>query len=54
MDQTEWDRYGTGHNEKCAECMVHCGYEASAVSDTFGTVSGFARTAKLTLLPTSR
>jgi hypothetical protein len=24
------------------------------VSDTFGTVSGFARTAKLTLLPTSR
>jgi hypothetical protein len=24
------------------------------VSDTFGTVSGFARTAKLTLMPTSR
>ncbi len=54
MDATEWQDYGTSKNEKCAECMVHCGYEASAVSDTFGTVAGFARTAKLTLLPTSR
>jgi hypothetical protein len=33
---------------------VHCGYEASAVEDTFSTVSGFTRTVKLTLLPTSR
>ena len=54
METTEWQDYGTSKNEKCAECMVHCGYEASAVSDTFGTVAGFARTAKLTLLPTSR
>lgn len=54
MEATEWQDYGTSKNEKCAECMVHCGYEASAVSDTFGTVSGFARTAKLTLMPTSR
>jgi len=54
MELTEWDNYGTGRNEKCADCMVHCGYEASAVEDTFGTLSGFARTAKLTLLPTSR
>jgi len=54
MATTEWQDYGTSKNEKCAECMVHCGYEASAVSDTFGTVAGFARTAKLTLLPTSR
>lgn len=54
LETTEWQNYGTSKNEKCAECMVHCGYEPSAVSDTFGTVSGFARTAKLTLLPTSR
>ncbi len=54
METTAWQDYGTSANEKCAECMVHCGYEASAVSDTFGTVSGFARTAKLTLRPTSR
>ena len=54
MELTEWDNYGTGRNEKCADCMVHCGYEASAVEDTFGTLSGFSRTVKLTLLPTSR
>ena len=34
MEQTEWDRYGTGNYEKCADCMVHCGYEATAVTDT--------------------
>lgn len=54
METTAWDRYGTGHNEKCADCMVHCGYEASAVADTFGSWSGFARTVKSTLLPNSR
>jgi hopanoid biosynthesis associated radical SAM protein HpnH len=54
MELTEWDKYGTGRNEKCADCMVHCGYEASAVEDTFSTMSGFTRTAKLILSPTSR
>ncbi len=34
MDETDWDAYGTGKYEKCAECMVHCGYEATAVMDT--------------------
>lgn len=33
MDETDWDSYGTGNYEKCADCMVHCGYEATAVSD---------------------
>ena len=34
MSETDWDAYGTGNYEKCADCMVHCGYEASAVKDT--------------------
>jgi len=34
MDETPWDAYGTGNYEKCANCMVHCGYEATAVNDT--------------------
>jgi hopanoid biosynthesis associated radical SAM protein HpnH len=34
MDTTEWDSYGTGKYEKCANCMVHCGYEPTAVVDT--------------------
>lgn len=35
IDDTEWDKYGSGRNPKCANCMVHCGYEATAVNDTF-------------------
>lgn len=34
MEKTDWDLYGTGNYEKCADCMVHCGYEATAVNDT--------------------
>jgi len=34
METTDWDRYGTGNYEKCADCMVHSGYEASAVAET--------------------
>jgi hopanoid biosynthesis associated radical SAM protein HpnH len=34
MEETDWDAYGTGKYEKCANCMVHCGFEATAVNDT--------------------
>ncbi len=34
MNDTDWDLYGTGNYEKCANCMVHSGFEASAVKDT--------------------
>jgi hopanoid biosynthesis associated radical SAM protein HpnH len=33
METTDWDRYGTGNYEKCADCMVHSGFEATAVVD---------------------
>ena len=33
MSSTDWDKYGTGNYEKCADCMVHSGYEATAVVD---------------------
>ena len=33
MEETRWDDYGTGKYEKCANCMVHCGYEPTAVTD---------------------
>jgi len=33
MEETDWDSYGTGNYEKCANCMVHSGYEATAVHD---------------------
>ena len=34
MEGTDWDAYGVGNYEKCADCMVHSGFEASAVMDT--------------------
>ncbi|MCH8236928.1 MAG: adenosyl-hopene transferase HpnH [Proteobacteria bacterium] len=33
MSETRWQDYGTGAYEKCANCMVHCGYEPTAVAD---------------------
>jgi hypothetical protein len=32
MEETNWDDYGTGNYEKCADCMVHSGFEATAVT----------------------
>jgi len=34
MEETNWDNWGTGRNEKCADCMMHSGYEPTAVADT--------------------
>jgi hopanoid biosynthesis associated radical SAM protein HpnH len=34
MEETDWDAYGTGNYEKCANCMVHSGFEATAVTET--------------------
>ena len=34
LDSTPWEKYGTVNNPKCANCMAHCGYEATAVEDT--------------------
>ncbi|MGX2032175.1 MULTISPECIES: adenosyl-hopene transferase HpnH [Methylocaldum] len=33
MEETPWHKYGNSKNPKCANCMAHCGYEASAVED---------------------
>jgi len=33
MEATAWDRFGVGNYEKCADCMVHSGFEATAVAD---------------------
>ena len=47
MASTEWEKYGTeSGNPKCANCMVHSGYEASAVNDTFGSLAGLWNTVR--------
>ena len=36
MEDTKWDDYGIGNYEKCADCMVHCGFEGTSVKATLG------------------
>lgn len=33
LEETPWEKYGNSKNPKCASCMAHCGYEATAVED---------------------
>lgn len=34
LDSTDWSRYGRASgNPKCADCMMHCGYEPTAAID---------------------
>jgi hopanoid biosynthesis associated radical SAM protein HpnH len=35
METTHWENYGVGRNPKCDNCMAHCGFEGTAVNDTF-------------------
>jgi hypothetical protein len=52
LETTEWSKYGTeSGNPACANCMVHSGYEASAVHATFSSLGGFLATVKGTLFP---
>ncbi len=53
LDSTPWENYGRkSGNSKCADCMVHSGYEPSAVAETFGTLRGFVQTARMFLFGT--
>ena len=45
MDTTDWDKYGTGRYEKCANCMAHCGYEPTAADASIGHIFKAARVA---------
>ncbi|QDT62948.1 adenosyl-hopene transferase HpnH [Calycomorphotria hydatis] len=50
MQTTDWNAYGqSSGNPNCTDCMVHCGYEPTAVEQTFGSWNGFLKTALLTL-----
>ena len=47
MESTAWEQYGAeSGNPKCANCMVHCGYEPSAIHDGFSSLRGFAAMAR--------
>jgi hopanoid biosynthesis associated radical SAM protein HpnH len=50
LDTTEWQSYGhASGNPRCRDCMVHSGFEASAVDDGFSSWRGFAAMARAAL-----
>ncbi len=38
IEETDWDAYGRGRDERCANCMAHCGYEPTAVLATMASL----------------
>ena len=47
IETTDWDSYGRASgNHNCQQCMVHCGYEPSAVDHTFRSPMGLLATIK--------
>jgi len=46
IEDTAWELRQQSKNPKCQDCMVHCGFEPSAVDATFGSWAGFYQTAK--------
>jgi len=50
LETTEWENYGrSSGNPKCQDCMVHCGYEPTAVNATFGSFKGLKDAAVATI-----
>ena len=45
IETTDWDAFGRGKDERCANCMAHCGYEPTAVIATMGSLRESLRAA---------
>jgi len=45
METTDWKAYGFGRDPRCATCMMHCGYEGSAVHEAMAKPSALAELA---------
>jgi hopanoid biosynthesis associated radical SAM protein HpnH len=50
MEETAWERYGVGNDPRCANCMLHSGFEASAIEAAGGSPRELWRMAKWSLL----
>ena len=50
LETTDWESYGRqSGNPNCADCMLHCGYEPTAVAQSLTTVRGMLKTVLLML-----
>ena len=45
IETTDWDAFGRGRDDRCANCMAHCGYEPTAVIATMGSLKESLRAA---------
>ena len=45
IETTDWSAYGRGRDDRCANCMAHCGYEPTAVLASMSSVRQAARAA---------
>ncbi len=48
LETTDWEKYGRGKDQRCYNCMAHCGYEPSAVLATMGSLKESIRAATAT------
>ena len=46
MNETQWEKYGVGNDPRCSNCMVHCGFEASAIKEAFRGLPNMWQTIK--------
>ncbi|HEY2508351.1 MAG TPA: adenosyl-hopene transferase HpnH [Streptosporangiaceae bacterium] len=46
IEDTDWDSFGRGKDERCSNCMAHCGYEPSAVLATMSSLRETIRAAR--------
>ncbi len=42
FDQDIWDRYGVGKDPRCANCMMHCGFESATIFTAITTPKDWA------------
>lgn len=49
MKDVEWDYYASGHDKRCANCLAHCGFEATAALEVTKSLKDTAKMAIWTL-----
>jgi hopanoid biosynthesis associated radical SAM protein HpnH len=46
MEETDWEAYGAGNDPRCAQCMVHSGYDAAAAGEALKSLPALWRVLK--------
>lgn len=50
LEETPWEKYGVSNDPRCANCMTHCGFEASAINETGKNLANIWRTIRWNFL----